>query len=971
MKKCPYGKALALRALSTYLGLFGLNAARVAVLTIVALALSPVASFAQSNAEGYIYGSVSGATTVTAVNVGNGLTRTVTVSADGSFTVSSLPVGIYNVTAKKGSDVVQTEDGVSVNLGAGTSVRFGGAIELDKFVVGGSSFSQIDTSQTGASLQIRKEIVDVLPISRDLASVMNVAPSVTKGDAAFGNSPSFAGASVAENNVYINGFNVTNFRNGLGFSEVPFDFYETFQVLVGGYGPEYGRSTGGVTNATTKSGTNQYKAGANFYYNPSGLRNTQPDTYAADGTLVADRGDTSIEDKEANIYAGFPIVKNHLFFYGIYNFHKYEASYAQLSGTQWAKRNSDNPFWGFKVDYNLNDNHRLEYTKFSDSNKIYEELFPYTFATKTIGTSQGVTTYFSGGKNEILRYSGNFGENFDLKLLYGKGGYNLTVAGAGDSAPAIYDGRSGVLIPLGTWTTLQPGTDEDTRKAYRVDATWRLGKLGALGDHSLKFGGDLEDNVANSNIFYSGHAYYRYYTATASTPTPNIGRVRVRHYEVGGSFKVKNTAYYVQDDVSLMNDKLKLSLGLRSEGFKNYNKDGKVFIEAKNQYAPRISASYDPTGEGKAKIYANWGLYYLPIAANTNVRASGGELFDEQFFTLLGINADGTPQIGAATSAKSIFSNGIAPDPSTLSALDLKPMYQSELILGGQIRVAKNWLLSLRFTARNLESTIDDTHVPQAIDRWAARTGKPAFTPDSDYVLFNPGRDLTFMADIDGNGTYEPVTLTKADLGFSDGAIRKYYAITFEAERDFVNNWFLRGSYTWSQNYGNFEGWVKSENEQDDAGLTLAWDEVEFMNNSYGRLPNDRRHVFKAQGGYRLTPEFTIGGTALLQSGRPLNKLGSPYLSSGGDSGVFMVPRGTAGTTSWLKRIDLAFTYQPTAFKKRLTFGLDVINIFNWTAAEKLNESYEDATHAPLISYNLVRTYQPARRMQVSMSYDY
>ncbi len=943
-----------------------------AIVLSLTFMVSGTTVYAQSNAEGYIYGSISGATTVTAVNIGNGLTRTATVQADGSYTIPSLPTGNYIVTAKNGDAVVKQEDGVSVNLGGGTAVRFAGeTLQLEKFVVSGSSsLSPIDTSQTGSSLQIRKEMVDLLPVARDLASVMNLAPGVSKGDAAFGSSPSFAGASVAENNVYINGFNVTNFRNGLGFSEVPFDFYENFQVLVGGYGPEYGRSTGGVTNATTKSGSNKLVAGANVYYRGNGLRNNAPDTYTPDGKIYAARDRGYVEETEANFHAGFPIWKNHLFVYGIYNYRKNETNFAGIGAADFYKQTSDNPFWGFKVDYLLNDNHRVEWTRFSDSNKVYENRHPYTYATGALGESFGVTTYFSGGKNDIVRYSGNFTENFQLSLLYGKGGYNQTVAGAGDNNPAIYDGRSGVLLPLGNWTALTPGTDVDERIAYRADAVWKLGDLGKLGNHTLRFGGDLEDNVANSNIFYSGHVYYRYYVANAATPTPNVGRVRVRHYEVGGSFGVKNTAYYIQDDISLMNEKLRLSLGLRSEGFDNSNKDGKSFIKVENQLAPRLSVSYDPSGEGKTKFYANWGLYYLPIAANTNVRASGGELFDEQYFQAISINSDGTPVLGAAVTTKSVFSNGIAPDPSTLADLDLEPMYQSELILGAQKRLGNIWTVGLRFTARNLEQTIDDTHIPQAITKWATRTGKPEFTPSSDYVLFNPGQDLTFKADLDGNDTLEDVTLTKEDLGF-DAASRKYYSITLEVERAFVNKWMVRGSYTWAQNYGNFEGWVKSENEQDDAGLTLAFDELEFFNQSYGRLPNDRRHQFKMQGAYRPIPELTFGATALLQSGRPLNKLGSPFLTSGGDSGVFMIPRGTAGATNWISNVDLSLTFMPKAFKNRLSFSVDVRNVFNFATAEKRNETYEDSLHTPLPTYRIVRSFQPPRRIQLSMGYDY
>src|SRR5690606_29247661 len=125
-------------------------------------------------------------------------------------------------------------------------------------------------------LNIGEAEIDRIPVARDATSVALLAPSTTKGDAAFGNLASFGGSSVAENQTYINGLNVTNFRNGLGFSNVPFEFYSEFQVLTGGYSAEFGRSTGGVINAVTKSGSNEFKAGANVYYSPSSLREQSP-----------------------------------------------------------------------------------------------------------------------------------------------------------------------------------------------------------------------------------------------------------------------------------------------------------------------------------------------------------------------------------------------------------------------------------------------------------------------------------------------------------------------------------------------------------------------------------------------------------------------------------------------------------------------------------------------------------------------
>ncbi len=89
---------------------------------------------------------------------------------------------------------------------------------------------------------------------------------------------SFGGSSVAENTVYINGLNVTDFYNRIGFSSVPYAFYKEFQVKTGGYSVEFGRTTGGVINAVTRSGTNEFEFGGEITWEPDFLQATKPAT---------------------------------------------------------------------------------------------------------------------------------------------------------------------------------------------------------------------------------------------------------------------------------------------------------------------------------------------------------------------------------------------------------------------------------------------------------------------------------------------------------------------------------------------------------------------------------------------------------------------------------------------------------------------------------------------------------------------
>ena len=89
------------------------------------------------------------------------------------------------------------------------------------------------------------------------------------------------------------------------------------------------------------------------------------------------------------------------------------------------------------------------------------------------------------------------------------------------------------------------------------------------------------------------------------------------------------------------------------------------------------------------------------------------------------------------------------------------------------------------------------------------------------------------------------------------------------------NKIFLQASYTWAQSKGNTEGGVKSDIGQGDTSVTQDFDYKELTVDTYGFLPNDRRHSLKVFGNYEFTDEWSIGANLLVQSGRPINCFGT------------------------------------------------------------------------------------------------
>ena len=948
-------------------------------------------AFAQSNASGSISGLVATGSAVFVENLGTGEQRTTTASATGTYRIGSLPPGEYKVSYTDGvSSATQTKV-VSVAIGSST-IAGGEALQMAKFVVGGASISPVDMSNTETVSVFSAKLINQLPVARTPTAIALLAPGTLLGDTAFGNLASFGGASVAENAYFLNGFNISNFRNGLDPATVPFEFYNQFEIKTGAYSAEFGRSTGGVINATTKTGTNQYHAGASVYFQPDAGRSNAPNVYYANnsGSMVPLTYNTADyqESTQANIYASGPLWKNKVFFYGLYQLRDTKTEDVVTSGSQHVSTSSEDPFWGIKVDIKPFSGHSLEYTGFRDEARTTSVQAPYDLVTKqkTPGGVAEPTFSDRGGTTQIGRYTFT-SDKLMISALYGENTQNLTTGGFSDHLPAIHDFRSGALLYIQGNPAVAISTASDRRKAMRLDAEYSLDLLGAT--HRIRAGLDREDNLSDSMLLYSGGKYMRYYAIPANgiingavVPAGTAAAVRTRIYRNGGSFEVNSGAEYLEDNVTLLKNRLNLRLGLRRESFENLDSVQKTFIKINNQLAPRLGLSFDLLGDRKTKLFADFGRYHLPIPSNTNVTLAGAELFTEEWNTLSSVGADGkNPVLGASIGSKGIYAAGIVRDRREIVDQNIKPMYQDELVLGLQHALTKSISVGLRAVSRKIDGTaIDDMIVDPALTAWGKANGFPTFavTGGTARVLGNPGRPISMSWDFNGNGTIdanENATLAASQLGYP-AAVRTYYALEFFGEKVWDGKWNVQFSYTWSHLYGNYEGWVYSDIGENDAGITSMFDTPALTRNTYGDGANDRRHQFKAFGSYGITPQLTTSVNLLLSSGRPVNKFGTyndPITGSIYGASYLLEPRGSAGNTGWVFQADVAFTYRPKAawLDQRLSVQLDVFNLLNRNTATEVVETFQNAAGGAERSYGLPSAWQQPRYLRLSVRFDY
>ncbi len=963
-----------------------------------AVGLSSAQIYAASNTAGAISGEVKTLSdqpvsnvSITIRNTDTGVIRTLSTDSSGSFQLPRLPIGNYEISATKSGFQNYSQDSVKVTIGQKTSLDITLAAAGETVTILGGAISPVDTTSAETALVMSEEEIDRLPVARNATSIALLAPGTTRGDAAFGNLASFGGSSVGENVYYINGMNLTNFRNGLGGSTVPFEFYQEFQVKTGGYSAEFGRSTGGVINGVTKSGTNEFEAGFNIIHSPNKGREQAPNVvYSVPSAVLDSDGNPTIEtetrnfiindqdeyeETSINLYASGALIENELFYYVLYNPRFSQQDNVYSRGSRYDQSNNDDAFWGAKLDWNINSDHLLELTAFSDENENSTLTYNYDADNRRGTGLVGETLTKTGGSNTILKYTGHVSADLTISAMWGESEYDRTSESPLDGNPAIYDSRGGGLTALGDWVNLVAGSGFDTREAMRLDFDY------FMGDHEMRFGLDREVNTAEDSSFYSGHIYYRYFDDTRSSTGESV---RVRVFEGGGEFETISSAFYFEDTWTV-NDRLTLRLGIRNEAFDNKNANGDSFIKIDNQWAPRLGAAYDLNGDGKQKLFANFGRYHLPIAANTNIRLAGAELFTQDYYQLDGLNADDTPQFDPANVIdQQVFGDGSVPDTRAVKDANIGPMYQDELILGYERSLGDDWSMSVRAIHRDLKATIEDVAIDAAVLQWADQNGLSTTVDGEDpadvwtgfhqYVLTNPGQNMRVWLP-----EFEQYANLSADLLNYPESERRYNALNLVFDKKWDGLWAVNASYTWAQSYGNNEGYVRSDNGQDDAGLTTLFDQPGLLDGAFGYLPNDRRHSLKVFGAYQLTDDVRLSVNYLYESGRPMNAFGvhptDVFAAAYGAESFYqdgeLVKRGSRGRTAAITQFDFGVNYDTEIMGHPLTLKADVFNVFNSNNVREVVETAEQESGVADPTYMLPTSFQTPRYFRVSASMNF
>jgi len=905
--------------------------------------------------------------TITLKHKSKGLVYTITSNAEGDYLLRNVPVGTYDVTIVKDGYQAVTEENVAVTIGQ--SIIFDvqlykAGIDIERIAVAGSAIRRVDMASSTSGLTFSDAELKAMPVNTGFESIALLAPgTAAPGGSNFKGASSFGGSSAAENGYYFNGLNVTSIRTGLGSIRLPWEAISQTQVKTGGVSPEFGGALGGIVNAVSKSGDNDFKLGAEVRWDPDSLRNQHDSIFQDSGTISTNTKQSSYDFKEVQLWASGALIEDTLFFYGLFAPRREESSSAGQTTFSDFERDEDR--WFTKVDWFINEDHSIGFSAMNNKRTWTDKTFAYNWKDNVVGDQQGVDAPGEDGGNVYsINYNGYLTDTFSVSAVVGRVTENVENVVASPN-PGVWDERNG-FVTLSQHTNSGITEEEYIRDQARIDFNWDLDM------HSIQFGIDYTnvkvDFFEGQNGIGDAKGWWTVKTAGendvsgATLGTDFIER-RIRSREVDSA--TTSLAFYINDSWQAT-DNLVLNMGLRYSQFENTVSDGRAFVDIDNQIAPRIQAIYDVNGDGSAKVFATFGRYFQPVSANMNITQGSASIEWFEYFELDQLEgsgspsllADGSPSRGDMLRDRRWRQRGIT-EPGLIASASLKPMYSDEFTIGYQQEVFDTMSAGVRAIYRDLGRSVEDTDVGPVLAKKLAEMGiTDNVGQGSYYVLNNPGEAIQMSYDFDGDGEIDNVNLSADELALAE-AQRKYLALEFTLDGNITDDLRINTSYTWSHSYGNTEGLVKTDNNQADPGWTTSYDYGDLMDHGYGNLPNDHRHAIKFSGAYNITDSLTLGLVARTTSGRPKSyfsvhpegvdscEQGSPWdacvskyydQASHYDENGNPAPRGSKGNLPWLTNIDMSLTYYTDFFGSNVILKGTVYNLLNSDSAININE---------------------------------
>jgi len=263
-------------------------------------------------------------------NSATGIAKTVTTNTDGFYSAANLLPGDHEVAISATGFNTEIKKGITINVGSQPVFNLTlqiGTLANRVEVTTEAPTVQLTSSEISAT--VAATTVRELPLNgrswTDLAALQpgvdtiqtqpSFATGADRGNRGFGQQLTISGARPQQNNYRLDGISLNDYANGAPGSvlggNLGVDAIQEFSVLTSNYSAEYGKTSGGVVNAITRSGTNAFHGSAYEF-----LRNSALDArnFFEDPTQPK----ASFRRNQFGGTIGGPIVKDRTFFFADY-----------------------------------------------------------------------------------------------------------------------------------------------------------------------------------------------------------------------------------------------------------------------------------------------------------------------------------------------------------------------------------------------------------------------------------------------------------------------------------------------------------------------------------------------------------------------------------------------------------------------------------------------------------------------------
>ncbi|MEM0991796.1 MAG: TonB-dependent receptor [Bacteroidota bacterium] len=654
-------------------------------LTLV-FALSIQGAFAQGTTSSRITGSVVSegepliGATVLALHTPTGFQYGTTTNSEGLFILNNVNVGgPYKITVSYTGYESLELSGLSLSLGQTENLNLElseSVNELQEIIV--TAGGKFDGNQTGSETKISEGVISTLPTAdRGLNDYLRITPQADVANNGSNNSGgiSFAGVNNRFNAIFVDGavnndvFGLANSgTNGgqAGISPISPDAIEQIQVVLAPYDVTLGGFAGGGINAVTRSGTNELTGSAYWFTRNEDFAGKTP-------TDIEGAERTKLDDFSANTFGfrlGGPLIKNKLFFFtnveiqrdelprpfieeeylGDANASTLEAIRQKLisdfgydpGGFSNNPQTIDGEKVLLKLDYNINDNHKL--TARHSYVKGTTEIHPAPSATRVVFNNVGYI-FPSTTNSSAIELKSIFGSNMSNNLIVGLTTVRDERDILGDPFPQIImaDGPAQVVAGTDNFSY----SNVVNQDVFTITNNFNLFK----GKHSLTFGTHNEFfQIENLFTIFSTPRYEYFFDGVNRFLNGENADLSLFGHEqafdgkeirlgddasnLGPSFNAMQLSVYGQDEIQV-NRNFKLTLGLRLDvpifsddpplNNTAFNENTIPLIEQAGydlqgarasqapatqlMFSPRVGFNYDVSGDKTTQLRGGAGIF--------------------------------------------------------------------------------------------------------------------------------------------------------------------------------------------------------------------------------------------------------------------------------------------------------------------------------------------------------------------------